>query len=1000
MSVFRSTQGRDVGPALIASELRLWDLPPKEAVHRFRAGILAAFAGGNAEVRALLEDRANSDTNVRRVYAGRFVFELLQNACDAHDRQLELHTRGLAEAPGQPRALVQLTDTHLLVANTGYPFSFQPLGETPESSGIHSVCRYGATTKGSLRFKGQFGIGFKSVDEVSDEVFIVSGGFRLRFNRDRLRAALGEHAPPRLPLLYAPEWFEDHDAPAGALGLARDYDTVVALRLGTADRKEIRDRIAEIGPVEVLLLETLRELVFVDRDRRRFTLEPAESAPERWEVRLHRGEGSKDEVQEFLLFRAPIGAGPQDHRIAWPLDGEGVVVPLEPGQRHFHTFYPVSRERSGAPFIVHSYFKLDPSRKGFVDGATERAANEALFGGVVDLVEASLPILAKQPRGEHVLHELIWPDREASSAQGQAFVDTLRERAWRWSIFEGFDGQLRPSGAYGWPPLGSTLDMALEGIELAGAPFPRRADSIQPRLEANPPSASQLASWLRDQPPGIPSPVHFGRLLTALHGLVPTDQRNEFRDAVRGAPVLPVRTAVGFRFLGLGEGVSVFRADKQSIAVPAALEGLLRAHVLASGVLDADPASLGVAAEALFEVRPLSSTELVVSLMDSVEAKGRLTQDETLGTLEFVIGVLDSELRELDGTPKPWFWEPKWWDSSAPWSMRRRLARLPIPLARRAPLPAEQLAVENTPGELGGLYPDGHGQVFLNDQTEHPQARALLERFGDWSARRRVYAYLGAWPMPRLHAVDFPEGVRPALDCPHPGVSEQDWSTYLHSESARQWFGNASVRRSIAWPDLPAIAHHCSNTGRAGELLAVVRRHSGDLLERGPDGFSYQTPLWIARNKYFPSFLSWQLRMTAWLPTTRQGIEAFPERPDRAWWTEHRLDARRLHEARWNHLAFAHAGGCDRSLASALRLPLYEEPSTPDRDTSMKRTIEALRHLNDRAEGHDDPGLRRLYRELMERLADLAPRAVEGLDRVLTVMGGGVAMPTPITAAV
>jgi len=236
----------------------LRELPPREAVQRFRSGVLAAFESGNAEVRALLEDRANSDTNVRRVYAGRFVFELLQNACDAHDRQVELHARGKAPAPGRPRALVRLTDSHLLVANTGYPFSFEPLGDTPESSGIHSVCRYGATTKGSLRFKGQFGIGFKSVDEVSDEVFILSGGFRLRFNRDRLRSALGENAPSRLPLLYAPEWFEDDDAPGGSLELAREYDTVVALRLTSADHDEVHSRLADVGPIEVLFPECLQ----------------------------------------------------------------------------------------------------------------------------------------------------------------------------------------------------------------------------------------------------------------------------------------------------------------------------------------------------------------------------------------------------------------------------------------------------------------------------------------------------------------------------------------------------------------------------------------------------------------------------------------------------------------------------------------------------------------------------------------------------------------------
>jgi len=957
--------------------------------------VLAAFASGNAEVRALLEDRANSDANVRRVYAGRFVFELLQNACDAHDRQLELHAQGRAEAPSTPRALVQLTDTHLLVANTGYPFSFQPLGDTPESSGIHSVCRYGATTKGSLRFKGQFGIGFKSVDEVSDEVFILSGGFRLRFSRERLRLALGAHAPTRLPLLYAPEWFEDDEAPAGSLVLAHEYDTVVALRLGSADHHEIRARLAEIGPTEILLLETLRELVFVDGDTRRFTLEPSGAAPERWEVRLHCGL-QPPEVHEFLLFRSPIGEGPQDHRIAWPLDAEGALAPLPAPQRHFHAFYPVSRERSGAPFLVHSYFKLDPSRKSFADGVTERADNEALFSGLLDLLEASLPTLVAQPRGERVLHALVWPDCEASSAQGQAFVNALRARAWGWPIFEGFDRVPRMQSHYGWPPPEAGLDNALAGIELTGAPFPRRSDAVHPRPEASQPSALDLASWLRHHPPRIPSPEHFGRLLAALFKLISTDQRLAFQKAVRGAPVLPVRTATGFRFLGLSEGISVFRADEQSVPIPAALEGLLRTHVLAPGVLGEDPTGLAVAAEVLFEVRPLSPAELIESLMDGVDARGQLDQEEALGALEFVVSVLGSELQELERTPHPWCWSPNWWNPTAPWATRRRLARLPIPLADGTALPAEQLIVEDEPGELSVLYPEDSGQVFLNEQSEHPRARELLGRFEGWTTRRRVYAYIGAWPMPRLHAVDLPEGAQAALDCPHPGVAAEDWHAYLHAESERQSFGNVTIRRSIAWPDLSIIVRHCTGSRRLGSLLEVVRRHASEYL---PDRGSWQAPLWLTRNKYFCSFLDWQLRTTPWLPTTRQGEEAVPTRPDHAWWTEHRLDARRLHEARWNHLPFAHAGNCERSLAVALRLPIYEEPSTPDRDVSECRTVQALLHLHTRAREHDDPGLRRLYRELMERLADLSPRSIQNLDEVLTVSGSGAAALTPISEA-
>jgi len=884
----------------------------------------------------------------------------------------------------------------LLVANTGYPFSFVPLDDRDDSSGIHSICRYGASTKGSLRFKGQFGIGIKSVDEVSDEVHILSGGFRLRFNRERLRSALGAHAPDRLPLLYAPEWFEDAEAPAGAVALAEEYDTVVALRLTSTDREEIRHRLKEIGPVEVLLLETLRELTFVDQEERHFSLELRDSEPERWRVTKRR-ESGPDERTEFLLFRAPIGQGPQDHRVAWPMDQGGALEPLAPAARRFHTFYPISREHSGAPFLVHSYFQLDPSRKGFVDGAAERQANEALFDGVLDLLEQSLPALSAHSRGTHPLHALIWPDEQAASPQGQVFVDRLRSRAWALPIFEGYEDGPREAVEFGWPAPGAGLDAALSGMDAGAAPFPRGAELVRHRPEAAPPSPLALARWLRERPPRLPSPARFGELLTALYRLIPTEDRASFCEAARGAEVLPIQGAAGVRWIGLEDGISVFRAaEGQEPTVPPALEGLLRAHILAPDALQEDPALLGIAAETLFDVRAFSPHELVESLMDSIDARDGLNQGEVLAALGFVAEVLGDELGQLQGTPLPWIWDAKWWSPTGPWALRRRLARLPIPLAKRSAQHGERLVVEAQPGELSVLYPDGHEQAFINEQTEHPEAKAILGRFGDWEQRRRVYAFLGAWPMPRLHAVDLPERDRPALSCPHSGLSDEDWSAYVHSESGRQWFGNVSVRRSVAWPDLPTIARHCAETGRLGTLLAQIARHAGHFLEYRGGRFDHQTPLWITKGKYFPSCVSWQLRSTPWLPTTRKGEAAVASRPDQSWWTEHRLDPSRLHEARWNHLPFAHAGNCPRELAIALRMPIYEEPRSPNRDRSLVCTIEALSALHERSEDGDDPGLRRLYRELIERLADLAPREIKGMDQVLAVTGGGAARPHPV----
>jgi hypothetical protein len=999
----------------------LADLPPRLAVQALREQVIHMWHHGGPKARAYFGDRARADRNVKTIYAGRFVLELLQNACDARDRQADLHREHPARvpAPEPARAALVLTETHLLVANTGVPFSFwRPHPDEPSS--IESICSYGASTKGSQRYKGQFGIGIKSVDEVCDQVLIDSGDVRLRFDRARLRTDLGLPHDAEVPLFDAPDWFEDAEAPEGLAELAATHDTVVALRLRPGQRAEVRARLDEVGPRELLLLETLHTLRIEDRTRDQrsvLTLEPKgqRGRLEPWRV-------TRDGLpHDFVLARAPIDGGPQEHRLVWPVDGDGHVQPLPADSRPLCTFYAISRERCGIPFALHSYFRLDPSRKAFPDDKASRAHNTALSAGAVALLVAVLPDLAAMPRAGRPLHALVWPRAEVHSASstGASLVQAVRDGLWSARAFEGFDGTLANGTEWRWLAPGSGLDAALTACAVGPAPFCREGDRIQPLPEdAVQLDPGGLGEWLAEHPPQLGGPGDLGPLLVALSQCLPdATARQAFRACAATAAILPVEPASeettpdgAFDQLGQGDGQRVFYAEGRAITVPATLRGVLHVRLLHAAALGDNPTAVQGLLRDLLDVRPLAARAMLEALVAAVDEGASVDTAAAVALLGLVVRLVPDELAarvkgDQPRMPATWFWADDRWNLKGGWRIRQLTAQLPLPLRARAPVPAQDIVAERVEGELSRLYPADLAVPFLHAGTEHPEARALLDGVLDgagvsaegdrWPWRRALYAWLGAWPMPRLHALSRRNRGAPALNSGHPGLPDAVWRRAMRAQTKRQGLDHVRVGRSLGWPELPQIVRWCTDQGRLPELLAVIAKHRTTLLSR-----ERSTQLLIGSKrapKYGRCIVNWQLQHEPWLPA----VLGAPATAAQAWWTRTRLDARHLQRSRWRHLPFLHAGACDRDLAERLRIPLLEEPTTPDRDTSLARNLAAMNALHATVEATptlgDDKGLRLLYTQLSSRLADLgpAPKELAPLTGVLAVKGGGAAHVTP-----
>lgn len=385
-----------------------------------------------------LTDLFNADENTKQDYAGRFVFELLQNGADAY---LKAWRADASRFPlGKGKVSFVLTDRCLLVANTGSPFSFEVTPGEPLSS-LESISRLGESTKESGVYMGNKGIGFRAIYQVCSRLWLVSGPcdhpYQIRYDGDwtktqliellqARRSAEGGAADAgqcirylvdekrRVPMLRVGHWFDVADLesfdPNAALALQdlRDqgFDTVLVLEQ-KAQGTEGEDwksrfawkRLAELSATEVLFLDTLCEVCAEDRcgDGGAITIEREVDVAEsrgtclRQEVVVKRQPGAPEGTR-FLVYRLPT-PGLKHHRsaIAFALDQQRQPQPIDPKDRVFYTFYPAARENHGFPFYVHSYFQLSPNREYFNTASQEAEAhNRALLdhmaGQVANLV--------------------------------------------------------------------------------------------------------------------------------------------------------------------------------------------------------------------------------------------------------------------------------------------------------------------------------------------------------------------------------------------------------------------------------------------------------------------------------------------------------------------------------------------------------------------------------------------------------------------------------------
>jgi len=342
-----------------------------------------------------LTDLGNADENTSQDYAGRFAFELMQNGADAYQKASSLNPDHYP--PGRGKVYFALVENCLIVANTGAPFSHIPDTEDRQDlSSIESISRLGESTKTRGEYIGNKGIGFRSVYQICNRLWLISGGYQVGYNghhtyneirdllvqqkngnvnKEKCIQYIDRHKR-KIPMLKVGFWFELDQLPKNVANIITElkndgYNTILVLERndsdlsGNVDETFIWDRLASLSEKEILFLDTLCEVHCrnVNSPDKSFSFQLQRQD----DMRTVQKSPGQDKW-EFLVFPFPIPdleQKAQKAQIAFQLDVEKLPCPAGSADRVFYTFYPAIRENHGFPFFIHNYFMLNPNREYF-----------------------------------------------------------------------------------------------------------------------------------------------------------------------------------------------------------------------------------------------------------------------------------------------------------------------------------------------------------------------------------------------------------------------------------------------------------------------------------------------------------------------------------------------------------------------------------------------------------------------------------------------------------
>ena len=383
----------------------------------------------------LVSEHANHEEDTARGgYAGRQLFELVQNSADA-----------LSGSGGNGNIEIRLTRDNLYCADNGAPI---------DVDGVRSLMFSHLSPKRGTTEIGRFGLGFKSVLGVTDAPEFLSRSGSFRFDRSAARGQIEKIVPnaDRYPVLRLAFAIPDRDIQKDKrLKKLRPWaSNVVRLPLTCGAYESLEEQI-ESFPAEFLLFVghvnrlTLRNLVSngnrsikVERDGPECQL-IEDRIPRRWMVfsRVHTLSHNARADRRALDDN-------DEASIHW-------AAPLDRMDRpgHFWAFFPTMTSSLVAG-ILNAPWKTNEDRQNLLRGPY----NEELIEAAATLVAGALPALATEEDPGRHLDALPRRQEAGDSEQSLRLREDLLGRLRERDIVPDQDGILRSSWSVCYPPYG------------------------------------------------------------------------------------------------------------------------------------------------------------------------------------------------------------------------------------------------------------------------------------------------------------------------------------------------------------------------------------------------------------------------------------------------------------------------------------------------------------------------------------------------------------------
>src|SRR3990172_5487558 len=326
-------------------------------------------------------------------YRGRQLLELLQNADDACE-----------DFDGEKKLLFRLTKDHLIIANTGNPFTKQ---------GIESLVISDNSPKQlkRTRYIGNKGLGFRSVLSWSQSPIVVSGDFLVTFSAQHARTSVQQLASeiPDLQDLLA-EWtaagrecpasvmrfphvptIDDDYAKAALEVIKEGYDTVILLPLIPVLQNviydEIKTQLNSISGEVAIFCHHIEQLVLKSDVELKWKL-IRDNQNDKQTLIIQ--DGHSDKLWTVYRKESILPSELISHELRHTPEFEvAVAVPDESSHRKDHklcVYFPTN-EVLPMPILCHASLDTDDSRNRLVKNDANKYVLKTLGEFVAEIAE-------------------------------------------------------------------------------------------------------------------------------------------------------------------------------------------------------------------------------------------------------------------------------------------------------------------------------------------------------------------------------------------------------------------------------------------------------------------------------------------------------------------------------------------------------------------------------------------------------------------------------------